>query len=148
MDYQTLLIKAMTYDSPPEIPMRCGILPAVWKERPGEMRDIVAEFPKFFGTWFQNYNYQERLSNNYRCGTRTDEWGCVWSNIEEGMEGYVTGHPVPDRRQINTLEIPPNRNGSLPHGFMWLRLLDLRGFDEAMMDYGLRGGAAGVANPH
>lgn len=135
MDHQALLIKAMTYGSPEEIPMRCGVLPAVWKERPGEMRDIVAEFPKFFGSWWDNYNYEERLTENYRIGSYKDEWGCEWSNIEEGMIGMVTGHPVKTRGDIRRLEIPPNRDGRLPHGFMYLRLLDLRGFEEAMLDF-------------
>jgi len=135
MDPNTLLIKTMTYDSPEEIPIWCGLLPAVWKTHPEEIRDIVAEFPRIFGAAYDNYQYSERLSPTYREGKTTDEWGCVWENIEEGMVGMVTGHPVPAREDIRNLQIPANRDGHIPHGFMYLRLLDLRGFEEAMFDF-------------
>ena len=135
MDHETLLIKTMTYASPGEIPMRCGVLPAVWKAYPGEMKDILAEFPNFFGGWDANYDYRTQMPDSYRHGSYKDEWGCEWSNIEEGMASIVTGHPVKTRADIRALEIPPNRDGSLPHGFMYLRLLDLRGFEEAMLDF-------------
>ena len=135
MDSETLLIKTMTYDSPGEIPMRCGLLPAAWKKRPDELRDIVAEFPQFFGDWYKNYDYMKQMPVTYHYGLFKDEWGCEWSNIEEGMEAIVTGHPLKTRADIHALEIPPNRDGRLPHGFMYLRLLDLRGFEEAMLDF-------------
>ena len=51
------------------------------------------------------------------------------------MESIVTGHPLPNREDILSLKIPKNRDGRLPHGFMYLRLLDLRGFEEAMIDF-------------
>ena len=135
MDYETLLIKTMKYESPGEIPMRCGILPAVWKARPEEIKQIVDEFPGFFGDWHKNYDYDKQLPASYHAGVFKDEWGCEWSNIEEGMESIVTGHPVRTRADIRSLEIPSNRNGRIQHGFMYLRLLDLRGFEEAMFDF-------------
>ncbi|MCL1910247.1 MAG: hypothetical protein FWG05_04860 [Kiritimatiellaeota bacterium] len=135
MDYETLLVKTINYESPGEIPMRCGILPAVWKKYPEEIREIVDEFPLFFGDWYKNYDYDRQLPASYHTGAFKDEWGCEWTNIEEGMESIVTGHPVPTRADIRALQIPPNRDGRIPHGFMWLRLLDLRGFEEAMFDF-------------
>jgi len=135
MNYEELLIKVITYDNPPEIPMRCGVLPAVWKQWPGEMRDIVLEFPGFFNADYADYDYHTQQPDSYRVGTWTDEWGCGWSNIEEGMFGLVTGHPVKTRADIRVLNIPDKRDGHIPHGFMYLRLLDLRGFEEAMVDF-------------
>jgi len=58
----------------------------------------------------------------------------VWSNEQEGMESYVTSHPIPNREGILILKVPESDIG-LPHGFMYLRLIDLRGFEEAMIDF-------------
>jgi hypothetical protein len=71
----------------------------------------------------------------YHVGTHIDEWNCVWSNIREGQESIVTGHLVKTREDIINLKIPDNRTGRMPHGFMYLRLLDLRSFEEAMIDF-------------
>jgi len=135
MSFEELVIKAMTYGSPPEIPMRCGVLPAVWKQWPAEMRDIALEFKDFFWEGYADYDYRVQMPDNYRAGSYTDEWGCVWSNIEEGMASIVTGHPVPRREDIRALKMPDKRDGHIPHGFMYLRLLDLRGFEESMLDF-------------
>ncbi len=54
--------------------------------------------------------------------------------LKAGMEAIVTGHPVPTREDVHRLEIPTEDAG-LPHGFMYLRLQDLRGFEELMIDF-------------
>ena len=55
--------------------------------------------------------------------------------LEEGMASYVTGHPVTTKEDIRKFKIPINRDGLLPHGFMYLRILDLMGFDNAMIEF-------------
>ena len=135
MDFQDLMIKAINYDYPEEIPISIGMLPALWKLHSKELIKICKRFPRFFRHINDDYDYQDHMHYTYRSGSYTDEWGCVWENIEEGMIGLVTGHPVKTREDIRLLKIPDNRDGSIPHGFMYLRLLDLRGFDEAMMDF-------------
>jgi len=132
---KSLLHKAMTYDHPEEIPVSIGILPAAWLRYEKELKELIKRFPQFFSWMGEDYDFRANIPQTYRYGTHCDEWGCVWSNMEEGMEAIVTGHPVPTREDILTLKIPENRDGRLPHGFMYLRLLDLRGFEEAMMDF-------------
>ena len=129
------LIKAMTYDYPSEIPATVGVLPAMWIHGGEEMLRFAKEYSDFFPKIPDLNDIQSFLPSSYNYGNYTDEWGCVWSNIEEGMESIVTEHPVPDREDIKALKIPENRDGRLPHGFMYLRLLDIRGFEEAMMDF-------------
>jgi len=135
MDQATLRYKAMRYEHPEEIPVSIGVLPAAWLRYETEMRELAKRFPQFFGWVTDEYDFRANIPRTYRLGEHIDEWGCVWSNMEEGMEAIVTGHPVPNRADILTLEIPPNHDGRLPHGFMYLRLLDLRGFEEAMLDF-------------
>ena len=133
--YQKRLMQAITYQSPDEIPVWCGILPATWKVHGADMVALAKEYPEFLRYVPDLDNLGEIIQGTYRQGEHVDEWGCVWTNIEEGMEAIVTGHPVPRREDILTLEIPSNLDGRLPHGFMYLRLLDLRGFEEAMIDF-------------
>lgn len=120
MGQKELLVKAMTYDYPEEIPISVGCLPATWKKYPEQLREIALEYPHYFG-YMSNYTYDaSTLSSTYKLGETKDEWACVWTNIEEGMEAYVTGHPIKDPQKIHSLEIPSNRDGRLPHGFMRL----------------------------
>lgn len=128
-------IQAMTWESPGELPISVNTLPAMWLRYGDEMTRFAAQYPDFFRPGSTAESVAASISGRYREGEWTDEWGCVWTNRHQGMDAYVTGHPVPRREDIRTLEIPKNRDGSLPHGFMYLRLLDLRGFEEAMLDF-------------
>ena len=135
MDKEMLMHKAMTFDYPEGIPVSVGILPSAGLRYEKELRELAKKYPHFFEWLTDDYDFRAHIPQTYRVGTHVDEWGCVWSNAEEGMEAIVTGHPLPNREDILALEIPQNRDGRLPHGFMYLRLLDLRGFEEAMMDF-------------
>jgi hypothetical protein len=135
MLYEDLLIKAMTYNDPEEIPMSAWALPALWMKHPEGMLELALRFPRFFPGVDKDYDYREHIPADYRVGRHTDEWGCVWSNLEDGMVGIVTGHPLPRREDVRALQIPGNKDGHIPHGFLYLRLLDLRGFEEAMADF-------------
>ena len=131
----SLLLKAMTYNYPEELPISVGILPAMWKHYGGEMARFAKEYPEFIPSVPDLGNLGEYMPESYRYGSFTDEWGCVWTNIHEGMESIVTKHPVPRREDVWSLRIPSVREGRIPHGFMYLRLLDLRGFEEIMLDF-------------
>jgi len=131
---EPLLIKAMNYDHPEELPISVGTLPAVWMKYPAEMLEIARKHPRFFGTVSEDFDVAA-LSQSYTVGNFTDEWGCIWSVASDGLGGLVTGHPLKEREDILTLKIPESREGHLPHGLMYLRLLDLRGFEEAMIDF-------------
>ena len=128
-------MKAIRMESPSVIPTTVGFLPAAWIHHGKAIQDIVDAFPQFFPAGYSvDYSDPSTVAHGtYKAGEHIDEWGCVWSNVDEGMEAIVTGHPVKEPEDVFSLQIPANRNGSLPHGFMYLRLLDLCGFENAMM---------------
>jgi len=130
-----LLKKAMLYQYPGEIPVSVGVLPAAWLKYGNELKLLISDYPDIFPDVPDLRIIEQEMQESYHYGSHTDEWGCVWENIREGMESLVTGHPVKSRQDILSLEIPENLDGNLPHGFMYLRLLDLRGFEEAMIDF-------------
>lgn len=127
------MIKAMTYAYPEQIPITVSFLPAAGLKYGDELRRLVDSYPDLIGKDPSSPAFA--IPDSYHQGSHTDEWGCVWQNIAEGMDSIVTGHPVKTRGDIRTLQIPENRDGRLPHGLMYLRLLDLRGFEEAMVDF-------------
>lgn len=128
------LFEAIRMEHPETIPVAIHFLPAVWFKYGNELQKVVDEYPQFFGGKQYDVNrIRQKLITTYRKGKHVDEWGCVWENEIEGMEAIVKGHPVTDEQGVFDLEIPKNRDGRLPHGFMYLRLLDLCGFEDAMV---------------
>ncbi len=126
-------LKALLFQHPDKIPISCGILPAAWMKYRDELEAITDSYPEIFGSESAERDY-DQVQGNYAEGTHVDAWGCEWENIHHGMAAIVTGHPVPDRQMVNTLKVPTKDEGC-PHGFMYLRLQDLRGFEEIMMDF-------------
>jgi hypothetical protein len=123
----------MTFAHPESIPAYIFLLPSLWQKYPEEIREITSRYPHFFDQPGEVPDFSGWTT--YHVGNHIDEWNCVWSNIKDGEEAIVTGHPVKTREDILNLEIPSDRTGRMPHGFMYLRLLDLRGFEEAMIDF-------------
>ena len=128
-----LYVKAITWQSPASIPVTVFIMPTLWNKYPEEIRELTSRHSDLFDKPGEPFSYEGWTT--YHTGAHVDEWGCVWSNIKEGQESIVTGHPVKRREDIVNLKIPDDRTGRMPHGFMYLRLLDLRGFEEAMLDF-------------
>lgn len=126
-------IKAIHLDSPEAIPISLSFLPAAWMKYREALDDIIARHPVLFGQIGKNPDY-DAVGGTYVAGEHIDAWGCVWSNLQTGMEAIVTGHPVPTRAAVAELK-PPEVDSGFPHGFMFLRLADLRGFEEVMLDF-------------
>jgi hypothetical protein len=127
-------IKAIERQHPDRIPVSASILPAAWMKHREALDAIVRRHPLVFGPQDKPRDYDAVWSDTYHKGEHVDAWGCVWSNVKDGAEAIVTGHPVPTRAAVHTLAIP-DQDDNMPHGFMYLRLADLREFDEIMMDF-------------
>lgn len=128
-------MKMIKYEYPEQIPVSVNFLPAMWLKYPKELREITAKYRNLFGDLSDKYDYEKYTPRSYRVGKYKDEWGCEWENIYEGMNSYVTGHPLPSLENIREYKIPENRDGNIPHGFMYLRITDLMGFENAMTEF-------------
>jgi len=126
-------IKAIKGERPDRIPISAWILPSAWMKHREALDAIVKRHPLIFGESADKKDY-DAVGGTYVEGEHLDVWGCVWSNLKTGMEAMVTGHPVPTREDVRSLRVPEEDAG-LPHGFMFLRLADLRGFEELMIDF-------------
>lgn len=129
-------LKALNHDHPDSIPISVSILPAAWMKHREALDELVAQHPRLLGPHGDKArDYDAIHTETYVSGDHIDAWGCVWSNVKTGLDAIVTGHPVPTRADVRALEQPKGDTG-LPHGFMYLRLQDLRGFEELMVDFG------------
>jgi uroporphyrinogen decarboxylase len=125
--------KAVTFNCPERIPVNVSFLPAAWMKYREALDEIVARHPDLFGSQNSDRDY-DAVGGTYVEGEHIDAWGCGWSNLQTGMEAIVTHHPVPTREAVHSLKAPEVNIG-FPHGFMFLRLTDLRGFEEVMIDF-------------
>jgi len=126
---------AALWQYPEEIPICAGFLPSAFLHYGKQLNALAEEYSDIFGKFYSSYEFERDCPQRYRVGRYPDAWGCIWYNDRDGYDGYVHGHPIPEREDILTYNPPVLDNGDVPHGFMYLRYLDLRGFEEAMFDF-------------
>jgi len=135
MDLEDDRVRAATFSRPKFIPVTVRLLPSAWLKHRDALDEIVARHPVLFpGHEMGKTDYDALVSGTYALGQYVDAWGCVWSNICEGQDAMITGHPAPRREDVWRLR-PPEKDDGLPHGFMFLRLTYLRGYEEVMVDF-------------
>ncbi|HEX2948449.1 MAG TPA: hypothetical protein VHV83_02585, partial [Armatimonadota bacterium] len=90
-------IKAMNYDSPEFIPISMWLTPATWAKYGDALQRVVERHPVLFGEHQERVGNRAEVSGTYVAGTHVDNWGCVWTNVAQGLEAIVTHHPLPTR---------------------------------------------------
>jgi hypothetical protein len=144
--------------------MSFHINPACWQAYPQEeLQALMSEHPFLFPDFrpspepiVPSYGPNQRAGEPY-----TDGWGCVWKTTEDGITGTVTGHSLANWDDFKDY-VPPDpatRTGlgpvdwgqvaknlgqaredgrlaaaGLQHGHTFLRLLDLRGYENLIYD--------------
>ena len=85
--------KAIRLEYPKVIPTTVGLLPAFWIRRGPEAEELVRRFPQLFPAGYSvDWSDPTAIAHGtYRAGAHVDEWGCVWSNVNEGMEAIEAG---------------------------------------------------------
>jgi hypothetical protein len=157
-------LKAAHFEYPQWIPCRVVISPATWQKYREALEEIVLKYPRIFpGFEKGTKNYDLMKNRRYREGRFTDSWGCTWANIAEGLASVVVEHPLEDWDNFESFQ-PPDplaedddsgeppdwveieknlrqakrdgglARGHLRHGFMYMRLWYLRGFENFMLD--------------
>lgn len=141
--------RRMALDGDAEVPSQISITYPVWKEYGAELDELAA--------FSQHVNVGiARKPGRTANAEETDRWGCRWVYPLEALDGICTGHPVACWSDLATYTPPDpadhtdweqaRRNveeahaegrvasGGTDHGFIFLRLTYLRGFDQCMMD--------------
>jgi hypothetical protein len=126
--------RAIEFRNPAWIPVSVSLMPATWSKYREDLEEIVIRHPLIFGEYKRGSKDFDAYGGTYREGTYTDEWGCVWKNIQGGLDGMVVHHPLSSWDAFESYK-PPTPGENLPHGFMFQRLYYLRGFENLMMDF-------------
>jgi len=128
-------IKAMQFQSPESIPISIWLLPAAWMTHREAAHEIALRHPDLFGPPRDPATVDfDAAGGTYAEGEYVDAWGCGWKNIARGCDAQVVAHPLPERAMVNAFA-PPSPGDGIPHGFLFLRLTFLRGYEEMMIDF-------------
>jgi len=106
-DIRDNYLKALEYRYPEWIPCSVNFLPGVWKKYREKIEDVLVRHPLIFGQYEKGIRNFDDMPPVYRRGCFTDNWGCVWHTVQEGLEGQVVGHPLADWKALENYR-PPN----------------------------------------
>ena len=154
-------LRNATFGGPEWMPCSITLSGALWKYLREELEDVLVRHPVMYPGCEKGKRDFDAMDERHRVGKLVDSWGCVWENAMDGVVGVVTGHPLecwdafdeyepPDPRQfdhlapidwdgrLNALR-RQKQNGALTqgvitHGFLYMRLTYLRGFENFLMD--------------
>ncbi len=157
-------LRNASMNRPEWMPCRISISDATWDQLREELEEVLVRhpilFPDFkkgkrnYGNW--DFGPAHRANEKF-----TDAWGCVWESSIDGLEGQVIKSPLDSWNKLKDYKVPDplkqadrapanwgetaeqiekaRREGSLvsgglPHGFFFMRLYYLRGFENLMFD--------------
>jgi|LSQX01.1.fsa_nt_gb hypothetical protein len=157
-------IRNARFQNPEWIPSYIHINNASWDQLRYDLEEVALRHPDFFPYvkkgWrdYDNFNF----GNAYTKGQPyKDSWGCIWESPVNGIEGVVRNAPLSNWEDFESYTVPDpdihadrsirnwdrertnieryksdNKLTSvgLAHGFLFLRLQYLRGFENLMVD--------------
>lgn len=152
------------FGHPQFIPCRVVVSEASLAQCGPELEKVLARHPGLFPGFVPGRaDYRSfKFSPEKTVGLLTDPWGCTWRCAVNGLVGTVVGHPLADFSALETLRPPPllpqcaqritsdwaaerrriraarrrgqPTSGGPPHGFFFMRLTYLRGFENLLCD--------------
>jgi len=148
------------------VPCNVHISRAVWHRYRDDLKAVVERYPDIRTNSPSDPEAWDSFGARERRGELfTDAWGCVWENLQDGISGQVTGHPLERWEELASYEPPSPALTShyhpidwehegrlirsargegalvrvgLDHGFFFQRLYYLRGFENLMLDIARR----------
>ena len=157
------ILKAIRFERPDYIPMTFHINASCWHHYDQNVLQDLKEANSFLFPDFDrqekvtpHYGLDQRKDEPY-----TDPWGCIWETTDDGITGSVHNHPLKDWGSFGEFKAPdPDKtdgtfpidwqdvracveqkkaNGELvitmlPHGHTFLRLQDIRGYENFLFD--------------
>jgi hypothetical protein len=153
-------LKALYFDYPEWTPCRVSLMPATWIRYRQDLEALVLAHPRLFPGYEEGTRDFDAIpSPLYEEGRHTDCWGIVWNNVERGLDSIPVVYPLADWAALDTYT-PPDpdsdaqfgphdwaaaqalaqarergdiASAGLPHGFVYMLLYYLRGFENFMI---------------
>jgi hypothetical protein len=164
MNTRENLLKAIHFDHPETVPVVFHVNDSCWHHyEPGPLYELMAAHPTLFPDLgpFEVVS-RPQIPNFARSDFPfTDPWGCVWETSDDGILGAVTKHPLADWDAFETYAppdpektthwspidweeassaestvgfFPSLRSADVGHGHTFLKLIDIRGYENAILD--------------
>ena len=164
MNKRENLLRAIKFETPEYIPMHFVINDACWNHYDQKaLFDLMEAHPFLFPHFHRQYvNFQPQYLVNALADTPyTDPWHCIWKTSEDGITGSVHGHPLATWDNFSDYRAPDPSitdgtypvnwkavstklkkakaakeftKGGLPHGHTFLRIQDIRGYENFIFD--------------
>ena len=164
LDARENLLRTVRFERPDTVPMVFHINHACWHHYPPEaLWELMAEHPMLFPDFEVSSEHAVPETPRFARADEpfVDPWGCVWETSDDGIMGVVTQHPLeawdaldgyqpPDPDHFNhygpidwddskTVANPVGfmkhiRAGEVGHGHTFLKLCDLRGYQNLLFD--------------
>lgn len=107
MTSRELVIKALTFQSPPRIPRQLWTLPWAEQTHPEFLKKLKTDFPDDIVSPPQVYrNPLPVTGNRYEKGIYIDEWGCRFENVHGGVIGIVHDPLISHWSDLERLSVP------------------------------------------
>jgi hypothetical protein len=156
-------LRTIYFDHPDWTPCRVSLMPATWMKYGEQLEELVLRHPRLFPDFRAGEkDYDAYPDVLYEPGQHTDCWGSVWDNVAPGLSSIVIHEPLTDWETFEAWTAPDPlteaafgprdweavalniaeakargdvaSRGDLQHGFMYMRLYYLRGFENLMFD--------------
>lgn len=157
------ILRAIRFGRPDYVPMSFQINAACWHHYDqNALQDLMSVHPFLFPDFSRQERVTPHYAlNQKKDHPYTDPWGCVWETTDDGIIGSVRQHPLEDWSKFNEYKAPdPGKTngthpvdwrgtaarveqqkkngelvwGGLPHGHTFLRLQDIRGYENLILD--------------
>lgn len=101
-------LRAVLFQYPEWIPCSVGFAPIVWRTHRENLERIVLDHPRLFPDYQPgSANFYDEMPPVYRQGEHyRDNWGCLWYNAHEGLEGQVVDSPLADWSRLEDYQMP------------------------------------------
>jgi hypothetical protein len=91
MHPRNVVLDTLVFNNPTRVPRDLWLLPWATSHYPGQAQMLQQEYPRDFANPPVRYAEPVRTTGDpYKIGTYTDEWGCTFTNIQEGVIGEVS----------------------------------------------------------
>lgn len=100
-------LRTIEFRNPKWIPCGVGLSAATWHKHREKLEGLVLRHPLIFKGDERGSRDFDNFPSRYRQGEYfRDNWGCLWYNVQGGLEGQVVEHPLADWKALDSYRIP------------------------------------------
>jgi len=102
-----LVYRCLEFQNPQRMPRDMWLLPWAEWHYPQEVADLRSRYPSDIVEMPNVYAPSSRTQGDqYRVGSYVDEWGCVFTSIQDGVIGEVRSPILPELKEWRTIRPP------------------------------------------